>query len=69
MTRSHLHRLKTTPQGKGREKGNVGMQLEQTANIMCIALVIIILNPRRLLKASNIFVNKEFMREQWHTSC
>ncbi len=29
-----MHRLKTTPQGtKGREKGNVGMQLEQTTNV------------------------------------
>ena len=35
-----MHRLKTTPQGtKGREKGNVGMQLEQTTNVMRNALV------------------------------
>ncbi len=39
MTLSHLHRLKTTPRGKGREKGNVGMQLEQTTNVMRNALV------------------------------
>ncbi len=33
---THLHRLETTPlftRGKGREKENVGMQLEQT-NVM-----------------------------------
>ncbi len=42
---SHLHRLETTPfftrgKPKGREKGNVGMQLEQTTNVMRNALVI-----------------------------
>ncbi len=46
---SHLHRLETTPfftSGKGREKGNIGMQLEQTTNVMRNALVIYSLNPR-----------------------
>ncbi len=67
MTRSHLHRLKTTPQGKGCEKGNVGMQLEQTANVMRNALVISSISDDYSRLAT--FSYKEFMRERWHVSC